>query len=47
VRLTRRGKVVWQEWFVEQRGWNQTLEAVGLSEYEMLQESVETRAHAL
>ena len=32
VKLSARGAVVWQEWFAEQDGWNNALEAVGLSE---------------
>jgi hypothetical protein len=32
VKLSARGFVVWQEWFVEQNGWKKALEAVGLQE---------------
>jgi ketosteroid isomerase-like protein len=32
VRLSARGRAVWQEWFVEQDGWKRALEAVGLRE---------------
>jgi hypothetical protein len=32
VRFSARGLVVWQEWFVEQNGWEKALAAVGLSE---------------
>jgi ketosteroid isomerase-like protein len=32
VRLSERGLVVWQEWFVEQGGWSQAVEAAGLAE---------------
>jgi len=31
-RFSARGKVIWQEWFVEQSGWQKALEAAGLSE---------------
>ena len=31
VKLSDRGLIVWQEWFVEQDGWTKALEAVGLS----------------
>ena len=30
--LSSRGKIARQEWFVEQNGWQRTLEAAGLSE---------------
>ena len=32
VKLSARGVIVWQEWFVEQDGWSKALEAVGLTE---------------
>ena len=32
VKLSARGSVAWQEWFAEQGGWKQALEAVGLRE---------------
>jgi ketosteroid isomerase-like protein len=32
VKLSARGRVVWQEWFTDQQGWKKALEAVGLSE---------------
>ena len=32
VKLSGRGRIVWQEWFVEDDGWKKALEAVGLSE---------------
>ena len=32
LKLSDRGRVVWQEWFAEQGGWTKALEAVGLSE---------------
>jgi hypothetical protein len=32
VKLSPRGLVAWQEWFVEQDGWTKALEAVGLRE---------------
>jgi predicted ester cyclase len=32
VKLSPRGLIVWQEWFVEQDGWMKTLEAAGLYE---------------
>jgi ketosteroid isomerase-like protein len=32
VRLSARGLVAWQGWFVEQEGWKKALEAVGLRE---------------
>jgi hypothetical protein len=32
VKLSARGRAVWQEWFVEQDGWKRALEAVGLRE---------------
>jgi hypothetical protein len=32
IRFSDRGTATWQEWFVEQGGWQKTLEAVGLSE---------------
>ena len=31
-KLSDRGLIAWQEWFVEQDGWTRALEAVGLSE---------------
>jgi hypothetical protein len=31
-RVSARGLVVWQEWFIEQDGWKKALEAVGLRE---------------
>ena len=31
-KLSPRGKVAWQEWFVEDGGWKRALEAVGLRE---------------
>ena len=31
-RLTAQGTIAWQEWVVEQGGWNEALEAVGLRE---------------
>jgi hypothetical protein len=31
-RFSARGTATWQEWFVEQDGWQKTLEAAGLSE---------------
>ena len=32
MRLSTRGAVSWQEWFVEQNGWQKALEAAGLSD---------------
>jgi ketosteroid isomerase-like protein len=32
VRLSHQGRIVWQEWFVENDGWTKALEAAGLSE---------------
>ncbi len=32
VKLSARGRAVWQEWFAEQDGWKQALEAVELRE---------------
>jgi ketosteroid isomerase-like protein len=32
LKLSDRGRVVWQEWFVEQDGWTKALEAVALRE---------------
>ena len=32
VKLSHRGLIAWQEWFVEQDGWTKALEAVGLRE---------------
>ena len=32
-KLSDRGAVVWQEWFVQQDGWERALEAVGLAEH--------------
>ena len=32
MRLSERGAVSWQEWFVEQNGWQKALEAAGLSD---------------
>jgi hypothetical protein len=32
IRLSARGTTTWQEWFVEQDGWQKALEAAGLSE---------------
>jgi hypothetical protein len=32
VRLSRQGKIVWQEWFVENDGWTKALKAAGLQE---------------
>ena len=32
VKVSDRGLILWQEWFVEQDGWTKALEAVGLSE---------------
>jgi ketosteroid isomerase-like protein len=32
IRISARGRATWQEWFVEQDGWQKTLEAAGLSE---------------
>ena len=34
MRLSERGAVSWQEWFVEQNGWQKALEAAGLSDYD-------------
>lgn len=31
-KLSARGRVVWQEWFVDQDGWAKALAAVGLAE---------------
>jgi hypothetical protein len=31
-KVSDRGLVIWQEWFVQQNGWQRALEAVGLSE---------------
>ena len=32
IKLSERGLIAWQEWFVEQDGWKRALETVGLSE---------------
>jgi hypothetical protein len=32
MRFSARSRATWQEWFVEQNGWQKTLEAAGLSE---------------